>query len=223
MRDDIVQLQRALAEVLTSLHMRPLAAYTPVSPPESRTSSEPPNPGPGGPEQRANPQLALRFHETPSNGGTKIEDAQTQCSIPISRAQSNIPDDQDVDVDAARAWDVQERSAMEHHSSHSPEQHPHDLHARLPAYSVGHGQSLPHPQQQQQQQQQSWQSYHAAHAPQQSQSSPTHGQMGSGVLYAQSQAQSGIHGQHSGHQIYDAPYGHMGNFDFLPPHAQLPY
>jgi hypothetical protein len=100
MRDDTVQLQRAVGHVLAVLNMRPLASYCPSSPPVSRTSSEPPNSKGQIPLQphRGVSQATPQFQESqPNSVSLKLEDDQSshRAGMPMVRENSQAPEEHD--------------------------------------------------------------------------------------------------------------------------------
>ena len=100
MREDTVQLQRAVDDVLASLNLRPLASYcsTTTSPPMSRNSSQPPD------EKRQVPVRGIslptvRFQDQQSSRATslKMEDepAHRGGATAMAREHSQNMEEQD--------------------------------------------------------------------------------------------------------------------------------
>jgi len=101
MREDTVQLQRAVEDVLASLNMRQLTSYCSNTPPTSRPSSEPPNS-----KAQALPPLQIhqrgahstvRFQDPPSCSSLKLEDDQQshRGGLAMAREHSQAPDESD--------------------------------------------------------------------------------------------------------------------------------
>jgi hypothetical protein len=88
MREDTMQLQRAVEDILASLSMRSLASYCPTSPSISRPSSEPPN-SKGQPlhhREGATSHPNVRFQDAPP---LKLEgDRAHQVGFSMAREQS---------------------------------------------------------------------------------------------------------------------------------------
>jgi hypothetical protein len=90
MREDTVQLQRAVEDVLATLNMRPLASYCPTSPPVSRPSSEPPNSKAQPLQHRegATPHPNVRFQDSQP---LKLEnDRAHRAGLSMAREQSQL-------------------------------------------------------------------------------------------------------------------------------------
>ncbi|KAA8909297.1 hypothetical protein FN846DRAFT_942728 [Sphaerosporella brunnea] len=98
MRDDTVQLQHAVEDILTSLNMRPFASYFPTSPPFSRPSSEPPN-SKGQPlpqREGATCHPNVQFQDAPATH-MKLEDdraRQARAGLSVAREPTSQSEEQ---------------------------------------------------------------------------------------------------------------------------------